>query len=96
MVVHCLQLRLITQDIVLESTSFNIEAFIPLLKERIYVQNPFVRQFVVSWIQALVCAIYWKQLIIPDCSSLMGFAYRTTCRTSSFSITCKNSWTDSS
>ena len=33
-----------------ESSSFNIEAFMDLLRERIYTSNPFVRQFLVSWV----------------------------------------------
>lgn len=30
-----------------------MEAFIPMLKERIYVKNSFVRQYVISWISTL-------------------------------------------
>jgi len=41
------------KDIVTESSSFDIEKFIPLLRERIYVINPFVRQFLISWIHVL-------------------------------------------
>eukprot|EP00126_Sphaerothecum_destruens_P015168 Sdes_comp9092_c0_seq1m546 len=41
------------KDIVTESTSFQIEAFIPLLRERIYAVNPYARQFLVSWISVL-------------------------------------------
>ncbi|KAL9897553.1 protein VAC14 homolog [Glossina fuscipes fuscipes] len=42
------------KDIVTESSqSFKMEAFIPLLKERIYVKNSFVRQYVISWISIL-------------------------------------------
>lgn len=42
------------QDIVTESSQvFNLEAFIPLLKERIYVNNSFARQYVISWISIL-------------------------------------------
>ncbi|XP_065199328.1 protein VAC14 homolog [Sycon ciliatum] len=41
------------KDIVAESSSFNIEAFMDLLRERIYTSNPFVRQFLVSWVRAL-------------------------------------------
>ncbi|KAM7359395.1 protein VAC14 homolog [Cochliomyia hominivorax] len=42
------------KDIVTESSqNFNLEAFIPLLKERIYVKNSFVRQYVISWISIL-------------------------------------------
>jgi vacuole morphology and inheritance protein 14 len=48
----------LVKDIVLESPSFHVQAFIPLLKERIYTHNPFVRQFVISWIHALVWAVF--------------------------------------
>ncbi|KNC77602.1 hypothetical protein SARC_09934, partial [Sphaeroforma arctica JP610] len=43
----------LVKDIVLETTAFDVRAFIPLLKERVYVVNPCARQFIVSWIQAL-------------------------------------------
>ena len=36
-----------------ESTSFSVEAFIPLLRERLAVLNPYVRQFLVGWITVL-------------------------------------------
>ncbi|KAK3603797.1 hypothetical protein CHS0354_042797 [Potamilus streckersoni] len=41
------------KDIVTESSCFDLVAFIPLLRERIYTKNPFARQFVVSWIGVL-------------------------------------------
>lgn len=41
------------KDIVTESAMFDIEKFIPLLKERIYVINPFVRQFLLGWVSVL-------------------------------------------
>ena len=41
------------KDIVTESENFEIEAFMPLLGERIYVSNPFSRQFLVGWIATL-------------------------------------------
>nr|VDC60350.1 unnamed protein product [Brassica rapa] len=40
-------------DIVTESDQFSIEEFIPLLKERMNVLNPYVRQFLVGWITVL-------------------------------------------
>ncbi|KAH9509518.1 PtdIns(3,5)P(2) sythesis regulation factor [Bulinus truncatus] len=43
----------LSKDIVTESSSFDLVAFIPLLRERIYTRNPFARQFVVSWIEVL-------------------------------------------
>jgi vacuole morphology and inheritance protein 14 len=41
------------KDIVTESESFSIEEFVPLLKERMNVLNPYVRQFLVGWITVL-------------------------------------------
>eukprot|EP01132_Coremiostelium_polycephalum_P000476 gene476-602_t len=41
------------KDIVTESPVFDIERFIPLLRERVYVVNPFCRQFLVGWIIVL-------------------------------------------
>ncbi|ODV96138.1 hypothetical protein PACTADRAFT_28927, partial [Pachysolen tannophilus NRRL Y-2460] len=36
-----------------EPTAFNLQKFIPLLTERIFVINPFTRMFLVSWIKLL-------------------------------------------
>ncbi|EDW81518.1 uncharacterized protein Dwil_GK12108 [Drosophila willistoni] len=42
------------KDIVTESSqTFNLESFIPLLRERIYVKDEFARQYVISWISIL-------------------------------------------
>ncbi|CAG0916583.1 unnamed protein product [Notodromas monacha] len=41
------------KDIVTETPSFDLVAFIPLLRERIYSKNPFARQFIISWISVL-------------------------------------------
>ncbi|XP_017076904.2 protein VAC14 homolog [Drosophila eugracilis] len=42
------------KDIVTESSqTFNLEAFIPLLREHIYVKDAFARQYVISWISIL-------------------------------------------
>lgn len=41
------------KDIVTESTDFDINSFVPLLGDRIYVVNPFSRQFIVGWIATL-------------------------------------------
>eukprot|EP00744_Colponema_vietnamica_P004839 GILI01007171.1.p1 GENE.GILI01007171.1~~GILI01007171.1.p1 ORF type:complete len:681 (+),score=241.50 GILI01007171.1:67-2109(+) len=41
------------KDIVTESEKFNVVNFIPLLKERIRVINPYIRQLLVSWITVL-------------------------------------------
>ncbi|KAJ7283107.1 hypothetical protein O6H91_Y347400 [Diphasiastrum complanatum] len=46
-------LDLLVKDIVTESDQFSIEEFIPLLRERMNVLNPFVRQFLVGWITVL-------------------------------------------
>ncbi|XP_020277156.1 protein VAC14 homolog isoform X1 [Asparagus officinalis] len=41
------------KDIVTEGDQFSIEEFIPLLRERMNVLNPYVRQFLVGWITVL-------------------------------------------
>ncbi|KAJ6816635.1 protein VAC14-like protein isoform X1 [Iris pallida] len=41
------------KDIVTESDQFSIEEFIPLLRERMNILNPYVRQFLVGWITVL-------------------------------------------
>ncbi|XVF85444.1 hypothetical protein PTKIN_Ptkin17bG0118700 [Pterospermum kingtungense] len=43
----------LVKDIVTESDQFSIEEFIPLLKERMNVLNPYFRQFLVGWITVL-------------------------------------------
>ena len=41
------------EDIQTARKAFSLAHFLPLLKERIYVQNPFTRSFLVSWITVL-------------------------------------------
>lgn len=42
------------QDIVTESSQIlNLDGFIHLLREQIYVKNSFARQYVISWISVL-------------------------------------------
>ncbi|XP_060518778.1 protein VAC14 homolog isoform X2 [Cylas formicarius] len=41
------------KDIVTESPSFDLNGFIPLLRERIYTRSTFSRQFIISWISVL-------------------------------------------
>ncbi|KAK2085422.1 hypothetical protein P7K49_036722 [Saguinus oedipus] len=41
------------QDIVTESNKFDLVGFIPLLRERIYSNNQYARQFIISWILVL-------------------------------------------
>eukprot|EP01111_Echinosteliopsis_oligospora_P017453 TRINITY_DN7564_c0_g1_i1.p1 TRINITY_DN7564_c0_g1~~TRINITY_DN7564_c0_g1_i1.p1 ORF type:complete len:699 (-),score=172.12 TRINITY_DN7564_c0_g1_i1:78-2174(-) len=41
------------KDIVTETAVFDMDRFIPLLHERVYVTNPFCRQFLVGWILVL-------------------------------------------
>ncbi|XP_022094574.1 protein VAC14 homolog [Acanthaster planci] len=41
------------KDIVTESQGFDLVAFVPLLRDRIYSTNSFVRQFLLSWITTL-------------------------------------------
>ncbi|KAG2261673.1 hypothetical protein Bca52824_068752 [Brassica carinata] len=43
----------LVKDIVTESDAFSVEEFIPLLKERMNVLNPYVRRFLVEWITVL-------------------------------------------
>uniref|UniRef100_A0A6N2KRK8 Vacuolar protein 14 C-terminal Fig4-binding domain-containing protein n=1 Tax=Salix viminalis TaxID=40686 RepID=A0A6N2KRK8_SALVM len=43
----------LVKDIVTESDQFSIEEFIPLLRDRMNVLNPYVRQFLVGWITVL-------------------------------------------
>ncbi|KAJ4843721.1 PtdIns(3,5)P(2) sythesis regulation factor [Turnera subulata] len=49
----CHLLDRLVKDIVTESDQFSIEEFIPLLRERMNVLNPYVRQFLVGWITVL-------------------------------------------
>ncbi|KAK3565129.1 hypothetical protein QTP86_033380, partial [Hemibagrus guttatus] len=41
------------KDIVTESNKFDLVAFVPLLRERIYSNNQYARQFIISWIMVL-------------------------------------------
>lgn len=42
------------QDIVTESSqTFDLDSFIPLIRERVYPNNSFSRQFVISWVSVL-------------------------------------------
>ncbi|KAL3195640.1 hypothetical protein MRX96_001773 [Rhipicephalus microplus] len=41
------------KDIVTESASFDLVAFMPLLRERVYTKNNFARAFVVSWVSVM-------------------------------------------
>ena len=41
------------KDIVTESKKFDVESFVPVLRERMYTRDRFVRQFLVSWISVL-------------------------------------------
>lgn len=41
------------KDVVTESDQFDVENFIPLLRENIHLDNPFIRQLVVGWITVL-------------------------------------------
>lgn len=35
-----------------ESNKFDLVGFIPLLRERIYSNNQYARQFIISWVRA--------------------------------------------
>ncbi|ONM05998.1 Protein VAC14-like protein [Zea mays] len=54
----------LVKDIITESDQFSIEEFMPLLRERMNVLNPYVRQFLVGWITVLD--------IVPDID-MLGF-----------------------
>jgi vacuole morphology and inheritance protein 14 len=41
------------KDVISESSEFDLVAFIPLLRERIYTEHPNARRFIVSWIDML-------------------------------------------
>ncbi|KAG9462279.1 hypothetical protein GDO78_014477, partial [Eleutherodactylus coqui] len=41
------------KDIVTESSKFDLVSFVPLLRERIYSNNQYARQFIISWILVL-------------------------------------------
>lgn len=41
------------KDIVTESNKFDLVAFVPLLRERIYSNNQYARHFIISWIHVL-------------------------------------------
>ncbi|KAJ4901304.1 Protein VAC14-like protein [Raphanus sativus] len=43
----------LVKDIVTESDEFSVQEFVPLLKERMNVLNPYVRRFLVEWITVL-------------------------------------------
>ncbi|KAL8142084.1 hypothetical protein V2J09_015116 [Rumex salicifolius] len=57
----------LVKDIVTEGDQFSIEEFIPLLRERMNVLNPYVRQFLVGWITVLESAPEFDMLgFLPD------------------------------
>lgn len=41
------------KDVVTESEAFNVEKFIPLLRERINIKEPMIRQLLIGWISVL-------------------------------------------
>lgn len=41
------------KDVVTESDVFDVERFIPLLRERIRIKNPFIRQLIIGWVAVL-------------------------------------------
>ncbi|KAG2708318.1 hypothetical protein I3760_05G186100 [Carya illinoinensis] len=57
----------LVKDIVTVSDQFSIEEFIPLLRERMNVLNPYVRQFLVGWITVLDSVPEFDMLgFLPD------------------------------
>lgn len=51
---------LLSQDIVTESNKFDLVAFVPLLRERIYSNNQYARQFIISWVSTTDCHVTLK------------------------------------
>ena len=50
-----------------ESSVFDITAFMPLLRERIYTRNTFTRQFLISWLSVLHSVPHLDLIIfLPD------------------------------
>ncbi|ESO12024.1 hypothetical protein HELRODRAFT_63672, partial [Helobdella robusta] len=49
----CELLNRLMKDIVSEFPQFDLKSFIPLLRERLLSNNPYSRQFIVSWIKTL-------------------------------------------
>lgn len=41
------------KDVVTESDVFDVDKFIPLMRERIRIKNPYIRQLIVGWITVL-------------------------------------------
>lgn len=41
------------QDIVTENATFDLVAFMPHLRERLYSKNTFSRQYIISWVSVL-------------------------------------------
>lgn len=56
-------LNRLVKDIVTESDSFDIQVFVPLLRSKLEVHNPYVREFLVGWISTLDS--------VPDIDMLM-------------------------
>ena len=44
----------LVKDIVTDSTHFDLMAFIPILREKLYTFDPHARQFLVSWMKMLL------------------------------------------
>jgi vacuole morphology and inheritance protein 14 len=43
-----------SQDIVTESDRFNLDAFVPILKDKMYSKDKFARAFNLGWIQVSI------------------------------------------
>lgn len=63
----------LVKDVVIESRTLDMEKFIPLLRERIYARNPFVRQFLVSWVSLLRCQQSGAQSLVLS-EALIGLS----------------------
>ncbi len=51
------------KDIVTESNKFDLVAFVPLLRERIYSNNQYARQFIISWVSWALLLIFVLYLL---------------------------------
>ena len=58
----------VPQDIVTESCAFDMVAFMPLVRARIYTNSPYARQFLVSWVGHLLLAAFFPAITKSQCA----------------------------
>lgn len=49
-----------------ESNQFDLVGFIPLLRERIYSNNQYARQFIISWVGTQRCQSQLQNTVTPQ------------------------------